>query len=106
MPVASEARSGEVERGLRAEFFVVLGKRDRSRATRPETSSDLRVEVGARNPPLNGIGVEEAGADAPRIEITFGGESPGDERDEAPEIEDASRVKTMLSFESLLKLNQ
>jgi len=52
---------------------------------------------------VNGIGVEEAGADAPRIEIMFGGESPGDEPDEAPEIEDAGRVKTMLSFESFLK---
>ena len=127
MPVASEARSGEVERGLRAEFLVVLGKRDQSRATRPETSSDLRVEVEARNPPLNGIGVEEAGADAPRIEIMLGGVSPDDERhlthtiarathvatktgadgrDEAIEIEDADGVKTLLRFESLPELNR
>ncbi len=63
----------------------------------------VAAEGEERNPPLNGIGVEEAGANAPRIEIMFGGESPGDEGDEAPEIEDAGRVKTMLSFESFLK---
>jgi hypothetical protein len=80
MPVASEARSGELERGRRAEFFDELGKRDRSRATRPETSSNLGAEGEERNPPLKGIGVEEAGAYSPRIEITFGRESPGDER--------------------------
>jgi hypothetical protein len=35
---------------------------------------------------MNGIGVEEAGADAPWTEIMFGGESPGDERHLPPRI--------------------
>jgi hypothetical protein len=109
MPVASEARSGEVEPGRRAEFFDELGKRDRSRATRLETFSDLGAQGEEQNPPLNGISIEDAGADSPRTEIMSGGEIPGDERylpptiarvahgapktsadgcDEAPEIED------------------
>jgi len=127
MPVASEARPGEVERGRWAEFLNEFSKRNQSRATRLETFGDLGAQEEERNLPLNGISVEETGADAPRIEIMLGGESPGDERhlthtiarvirvtpktdaggrDEALEIEDASGVKTLLRFESLLKLNQ
>jgi hypothetical protein len=51
-----------------------------------ETFSDLGAQEEERNPPVNGIGVEEAGADAPRTEIMFGGESPGDKRHLPPRI--------------------
>jgi hypothetical protein len=127
MPVANEARSGEVERGRWAGFFDEFSKRNRSRATRLETFGDLGAQEEERNLPLNGISVEGAGTGAPRIEIMLGGESPkdgrhlthtitraarvtpktdADGRDEALEIEDADGVKTLLRFESLPKLNQ
>jgi Family of unknown function (DUF5335) len=127
MPVASEAWTGEVERGQWAAFFDEFSKRNRSRATRLETFSDLGAQEEERNLPLNGISVEETGTDAPRIEIMLGGERPKDERhlthtiaravhvipktdsngrDEALEIEDADGVKTLLRFESLPELNR
>jgi hypothetical protein len=73
-----------------------LGKRDRLRVTRPETSGDLGTQGGERNPPLN-INRRR---------------TPHDDQDSPstdampPEIEEAGCVKTMLSFESLLKLDQ
>jgi len=127
MPVATEARAGEIERGKWAAFFGEFSKRNRSRATRLETFGDLGAQEEERNLPLNGISVEESGADAPRIEIMLGGVSPSDERhlthtiaraahvfpktdddgrDEALEIEDADGVKTLLRFETLPELNQ
>ena len=128
MPVArSEAISGEVPRGLWAAFFSEFSKRNRSRATRLETFSDLGAQEEERNLPFNGISVEESGTDAPRIEIMLGGASPDDERhlthtiaravhvfpktaadgiDEALEIEDANGVKTLLRFDSLPELNR
>ena len=127
MPVASEARAGDVERGRWAEFFDAFSKRNRSRATRLEIFGDLGAQEEERNLPLNGVNVEESGADAPRIEIMLGGVSRDDERhlthtiaraarvatktgadgrDEAIEIEDADGVKTLLRFESLPELNR
>ena len=125
MPVASKAESGEIDRSQWAAFFGEFSKRNLSRATRLETFGDLGAQEEEKNLPLNGVSVDEAGADAPRIEIMLGGESPGDERhlthtiaraariftktsadghDEALEIEDADGVKTLLQFESLPKL--
>jgi len=127
MPVASKARSGEVERSQWAAFFRDFSKRNQSRATRLETFGDLGAQEEERNLPLNGISVEETGTDAPRIEVMLGGVSPNDERhlthtiaravrvsaktdadgrDDALEIEDADGAKTLLRFESLPKLNQ
>jgi hypothetical protein len=63
-----------------------LGRLDRSRATWLETFRDLGAQEEERNPPLNGIGVEEAVADPPWTDIMFGGESPGDERHWPPRI--------------------
>jgi len=126
MPVAkSEVVSGEINRGQWAEFFSEFSKRNRARATRMETFSDLGAQEEERDLPLKGISVEENGTDAPRIEIMLGGASPDDERhltqviaravhvfpktaadgtDEALEIEDANGVKTLLIFESLPEL--
>ena len=127
MPVASKAMPGEIERGEWVSFFGDFSKRNQSRATRLETFGDLGAQEEEQNLPLNGVSVEETGADAPRIEIMLGGVSPSDERhlthtieraarvitktsadgqDEALEIEDADGIKTLLRFESLPKLNR
>ena len=127
MPVASKVMPGEIERGEWVSFFGDFSKRNQSRATRLETFSDLGAQEEEQNLPLNGVSVEETGADAPRIEIMLGGVSPSDERhlthtieraarvitktsadgqDEALEIEDADGIKTLLRFESLPKLNR
>jgi len=127
MPVASKAMPGEIERGEWVSFFGDFSKRNQSRATRLETFGDLGAQEEEQNLPLNGVSVEETGADAPRIEIMLGGVSPSDERhlthtikraarvitktsadgqDEAIEIEDADGIKTLLRFESLPKLNR
>ena len=127
MPVASKAESGEIKRSQWATYFGEFSKRNLSRPTRMETFGDLGAQEEEQNLPLNGITVEEAGTDAPRIEIMLGGDSPSDERhlthtisraarvltktsadgrDEALEIEDVDGVKTLLRFESLPKLNK
>jgi hypothetical protein len=79
-PAAREARSGEGEWDRRAEFLDELGRLDRSRAIWLETFRDLGAQEEEQNPPLNGIGVEEAVADPSWTDIMFSGESPGDER--------------------------
>ncbi len=127
MSVASRVGSGEIERDHWVEFLSEFSKRNRSRATRLETFGDLGALEEERNLPLNGIGLERSGADAPRIEIMLGGVSPKDERhmahtitrvtrlavktdaegrDEALEIEDAEGAKTLLRLESLPELNR
>ena len=98
MPVASEAGSGEVERGRPSSSTNWAN--ETGRATRPETSSDLGAQGGGRNPPLN------ISTETPTAENAAGRSRRSSTDATPPAIEDAGSVKTMLSFESLLKLDQ
>jgi hypothetical protein len=115
-----------IERENWAEFVKEFDKRNELRATRVEI---VGGELGAQEEegllPLVGISLEEKGNDAPRIEISLGGETAkegrhlthtiprvrnimtmmGDDlREEALLIEDGEGTRTILHFETLLEL--
>lgn len=108
------------------DFVKDFNRRNELRPTRVEV---LGQEIGAqeeeRSLPFAGISLEEKVRDAPRVEITLGGESAKEERhlthnisrvrsimrkvgvdlrEEALLIEDAEGTKTLLLFETLPEL--
>jgi hypothetical protein len=115
-----------IEPGEWQSFVKEFNKRNELRATRLEI---VGAEIGAQEDeqflPLTGISLEMKGADAPRIEISLGGESAKEERhlthmiprvrsimtkmgvdlrEDALLIEDDEGTKTILLFESLPEL--
>jgi hypothetical protein len=115
-----------IEREQRKSFIKDFNHRNEMRATRLEI---VGGEIGAQEEegllPLTGISLENKGADAPRIEVTLGGESADEERhlthtiprvqsimtkmgadlhEEAMLIEDQQGTKTILKFETLPEL--
>jgi uncharacterized protein DUF5335 len=115
-----------IEREQWGDFVKEFNSRNEMRATRVEV---VGGEVGAQEEeqklPLLGISLEEKGSDAPRIEITLGGETAKEERhlthmisrvkqimrkigtdlrEEALLIEDEEGTKTILHFETLPEL--
>ena len=115
-----------IERDNWDSFIKDFNRRNELRATRLEV---LGAEIGAQEEeqqlPLTGISLETKGADAPRIEISLGGETAKEERqlthmvtrvrsiitkmgadlrEEALLIEDEAGTKTILLFETLPEL--
>ena len=115
-----------IEREQWESFIKDFNHRNEMRATRLEI---VGGEIGAQEEegllPLTGITLENKGADAPRIEVTLGGESAAEERhlthtiprvqgimtkmgadlrEEALLIEDEEGTKTILQFETLPEL--
>ena len=115
-----------IERDQWVSFIKEFNRRNALRATRLEV---VGGEVGAQEEeellPLTGISLETKGADAPRIEISLGGETAKEERhlthmivrvrsimakigvdlrEEALLIEDQEGTKTILLFETLPEL--
>ena len=107
-------------------FVKEFNNRNEMRATRLEILGD---EIGAQEEeellPLTGLSLEEKGADAPRIEISLGGETAKEERhltrmiprvkqimrqmgddlrEQALMIEDGDGNQTILIFEKLAEL--
>src|SRR5882672_1034881 len=107
-------------------FISEFNRRNELRATRLEI---LGAEIGAQEEegllPFTGISLETKGADAPRIEVSLGGETAKEERhlthmiprvrsimtkmgadlrEEALLIEDGEGTKTILLFETLPEL--
>jgi hypothetical protein len=115
-----------IERSKWADFIKEFNRRNDLRATRVEV---VGADIGAQEEesllPLTGLSLEEKGKDAPRIEISLGGETAKDERhlthmvsrvrsimskmgadlrEDALLIEDEDGTKTILHFESLPEL--
>ena len=110
------------------DFFKEFNQRNELRPTRMEVvSQDIGAQEEERLLPLTGISLEEKGKDAPRVEITLGGETAKEERhlthtisrvrsimrkvgvdlrEEALLIEDEDGTKTILLFETLPELTQ
>lgn len=114
----------EIERDTWTEYFKEFSRRNQGRPTKLEILGDLGAQREEQHLPLAGIGVEDTGKDAPRIEIMLGGGSAGAShlthtitrvtgvlqkldnagREEAIEIEDDGGTKTILVFEALTEL--
>ena len=115
-----------IEREQWDNFIKEFNRRNALRATRLEV---VGSEIGAQEEeellPLTGISLETKGADAPRIEISLGGETAKEERqlthmivrvrsimakvgvdlrEEALLIEDEEGTKTILLFQTLPEL--
>jgi hypothetical protein len=115
-----------IEREQWDNFIKEFNRRNALRATRLEV---VGGEVGAQEEeellPFTGISLETKGADAPRVEISLGGETAKEERhlthmivrvrsimakigvdlrEEALLIEDQEGTKTILLFETLPEL--
>jgi hypothetical protein len=115
-----------IEREQWVNFIKEFNRRNALRATRLQV---VGRDVGAQEEeellPLTGISLETKGADAPRIEISLGGETAKEERhlthmivrvrsimakigvdlrEEALLIEDQEGTKTILLFETLPEL--
>ena len=115
-----------IEREEWVNFIKEFNRRNALRATRLEV---VGGEIGAQEEeellPLTGISLETKGADAPRIEISLGGETAKEERhlthmivrvrsimakigvdlrEEALLIEDQEGTKTILLFPTLPEL--
>jgi|SRR5437867_2645081 hypothetical protein len=115
-----------IEREQWNSFVKEFNHRNELRATSLEVlGRELGLQEEEKLLPLTGISVEMKGADAPRVEITLGGETskeerhlthtiPGvrsimrkigdDLREEALLIEDEDGMKTLLRFEPLPEL--
>lgn len=114
----------EIKRENWTEYFKEFSKHNQGRPTKLEILGELGVQPEERHLPFAGIGIEETGEGAPRVEIMLGGETAGayhlthtitrvsrllqklggDGRDEAIEFEDASGAKTILLFEAPAEL--
>ena len=115
-----------IQRDTWDSFIKDFNRRNELRATRLEV---VGAEIGAQEEeqqlPLTGISLETKGANAPRIEISLGGETAKEERqlthvvtrvrsimtkmgadlrEEALLIEDEAGTKTILLFETLPEL--
>jgi hypothetical protein len=115
-----------IERPNWADFIKEFNRRNDLRATRVEVvGQDLGAQEEESLLPLTGLSLEEKGKDAPRIEISLGGETAKDDRhlthmvsrvrsimtkmgadlrEDALLIEDEDGTKTILHFESLPEL--
>jgi len=117
-----------IERENWAGFVKEFDKRNELRATRLEiVGGELGAQEEEELLPLLGISLEEKGNDAPKIEISLGGETAkegrhlthtiprvrsimtkmGDDlREEALMIEDEGGTRTILIFETLPELQE
>jgi hypothetical protein len=115
-----------IEREEWESFIKDFNHRNELRATRIEVmSADLGDQEEEELLPFTGLSLEEKGEDAPRIEISLGGETAKEERhlthmishvksimrktgvdlrEEALMIEDEDGTKTILHFETLPEL--
>ncbi len=115
-----------IERKQWESFVKEFNRRNGMRATRVEVvGGDIGAQEEERLLPFTGISLEEKGQDAPRIEISLGGETSKDERhlthmvsrvrsimrkigtdlrEEALLLEDEEGTKTILHFEELPEL--
>jgi hypothetical protein len=115
-----------IERQEWESFVKDFNHRNELRATRIEVvSAELGDQEEEELLPFTGLSLEEKGQDAPRIEISLGGETAKEERhlthmisnvksimrktgvdlrEEALMIEDADGTKTILHFETLPEL--
>ena len=115
-----------IERQEWDDFVKEFNNRNELRATRIEVvSGDLGVQEEEELLPFTGLSLEEKGQDAPKIEISLGGETAKEERhlthmisrvrsimrkigvdlrEEALMIEDEDGTKTILHFENLPEL--
>ncbi|HEY3026017.1 MAG TPA: DUF5335 family protein [Pyrinomonadaceae bacterium] len=115
-----------IERKQWESFVKEFNRRNGMRATRVEVvGRDIGAQEEERLLPLTGISLEERGRDAPRLEISLGGETSKDERhlthtvshvrsimrkigtdlrEEALLLEDEEGTKTILHFEALPEL--
>lgn len=115
-----------IERKQWESFVKEFNRRNGMRATRVEVvGSDIGAQEEEHLLPFTGISLEEKGQDAPRIEISLGGETSKDERhlthmvsrvrsimrkmgtdlrEEALLLEDEEGTKTILHFEELPEL--
>jgi len=115
-----------IERDQWESFIKDFNHRNELRATRLEVvGRDIGVQEEEGLLPLTGISLETRGADAPRIEVSLGGETAKEERhlthmiprvrsimakmgldlrEEALLIEDEEGTKTILHFETLPEL--
>ena len=115
-----------IERKQWESFVKEFDRRNSMRATRVEVvGGDIGAQEEERLLPFTGISLEEKGQDAPRIEISLGGETSKDERhlthmvsrvrsimrkigtdlrEEALLLEDEEGTKTILHFEALPEL--
>ncbi len=115
-----------IERKQWNSFVKEFNRRNGMRATRVEVvGSDIGAQEEENLLPFTGISLEEKGQDAPRIEISLGGETSKDERhlthmvsrvrsimrkigtdlrEEALLLEDEEGTKTILHFEALPEL--
>jgi len=115
-----------IERDQWESFIKDFNHRNELRATRLEVvGRDIGVQEEEGLLPLTGISLETKGADAPRIEVSLGGETAKEERhlthmiprvrsimakmgldlrEEALLIEDEEGTKTILHFETLPEL--
>jgi len=115
-----------IERKQWKSFVREFNRRNGMRATRVEVvGGDIGAQEEENLLPFTGISLEEKGQDAPRIEISLGGETSKDERhlthmvsrvrsimrkigtdlrEEALLLEDEEGTKTILHFEALPEL--
>ena len=115
-----------IERKQWESFVKEFDRRNSMRATRVEVvGGDIGAQEEERLLPFTGISLEEKGQDAPRIEISLGGETSRDERhlthmvsrvrsvmrkigtdlrEEALLLEDEDGTRTILHFEALPEL--
>jgi hypothetical protein len=115
-----------VERQEWEGFVKEFSHRNEMRATRLEiVGADIGAQDEERSLPFTGISLETKGSDAPRVEISLGGETAKEERqlthtiprvrnimtkmgadlrEEALLIEDEEGTKTILRFEPPLEL--
>ena len=115
-----------IERKQWESFVKEFDRRNGMRATRVEVvGSDIGAQEEERLLPFTGISLEQKGQDAPRIEISLGGETSKDERhlthmvsrvrsimrkmgtdlrEEALLLEDEEGTKTILHLEALPEL--
>ena len=115
-----------IERKQWESFVREFNRRNGMRATRVEVvGGDIGAQEEENLLPFTGISLEEKGQDAPRIEISLGGETSKDERhlthmvsrvrsimrkigtdlrEEALLLEDEEGTKTILHFEALPEL--
>lgn len=117
-----------IERNQWDDFVKEFNRRNELRATTVEVlGNELGLQEEEQLLPLTGISLEMDGKDAPRVEITLGGETAKEERhlthtisrvrsimrkigddsrEEALLIEDEEGTKTILHFEPLPELER
>ena len=120
----------EIGRSEWVAYFKEFSRRNAARPTQLETFGELGAQEEEHSLPFAGMSVEMNGADAPRVEIMFGGLAAAEEeedtphlthtvsrvsrimrklgvdgREEALELEDSDGTQTLLRFEARAELN-